>query len=118
MLTRGPRRRIVDPGRAGQFLLERGLDLGDLQQLGEVEPDAVVGRQDLGHLDGVLDLPAVEVYLGQPRKNIRSPDDTMYRSRFTNSATHSAVRVLPTPGGPCSTHTSLSPLPLTMSSKP
>ncbi len=41
----------------------------------------------------------------------------MYSGRLTNSATHSAVSVLPTPGGPCNTHTSPRPLPLMMSSK-
>lgn len=33
----------------------------------------------------------------------RSPDETIYSGRLQNSATVSAVSVLPTPGGPCST---------------
>jgi len=41
----------------------------------------------------------------------------MYSGRLTNSATVSAVSVLPTPGGPWSTQTRPMPLPLTMSSK-
>jgi len=65
ILPRLPRRRVVDAAQAAQVLLERGLDLGDLLQLREVQPDAVEGGQALGCLDHVLDLAAVEVVLGE-----------------------------------------------------
>jgi len=56
-----PGGRVVDAHQVGQILLERGLDLGHLLQLLEIELDLVKGGQGLGSLDDVLDLAAIEV---------------------------------------------------------